>query len=156
VALLTDILPKESKKMELDLRKITLAEGVSVKYLVSRIEVIGYRNIRGLYIEIWRNSLLTYPYVGKCSYDFWGPKQFGPYSSSHGGLTPEMAFDDAMSGITHFDRKEYPNSVVFFVEYDDDHKMVFFDGDGEQVTDEEVGRRRAEYLKSSMEGEITK
>jgi len=133
--------------MLLDIAKMHIPTGTSIKYLVQRIEVVGYRNIRGLFVDIWAYSNSVIPFVGQCSYDFWGPAQFSPYSSSHGGETPELAFHDSMSGITNFDRPEYPNEVVFFVEYNKQHKMVLYDGNGENIAEAEVGRRRSEYLK---------
>jgi len=132
--------------MLLNVDKMYLPKGTSVKYLVSRVEVQGYRNIGELYIDIWYYSNAIIPYAGNCSYEFWGPAQFGPYRSSHGGETPELAFQDAMSGITNFDRPEYPNEVVFFVEYSKQNRMIIYDGNGERVTKNEVAKRRSEYL----------
>lgn len=112
-------------------------------FLVGEFKIDGYRGLNSISIKIWENPNLSKPYIGECEFGFWGPKQASPYSSMHPQNTIEDAFNDALLGLTSFDSKDFPNEVVFFEKHTPSGS-VYYDGNGEEISYDEITKRREE------------
>lgn len=115
-------------------------------FLAGEFKIDDYRGLNSISIKIWESPNLSKPYTGECEYSFWGPKQTGSYSSMHPQATIEDAFNDALSGITSFDSKEFPNEVVFFEKHTP-NGSIYYDGNGQEVSLDEIMKRQEEYNK---------
>ena len=116
-------------------------------FLIGEFKIDRYRGLDSISIKIWENPNLSSRYTGECEYSFWGPKQAGSYMSMHPKDTIEEAFNDALFGLTSFDSKDFPNEVVFFEKHTE-KGSIYFDGNGEEISLEEIKKRRDNYNKT--------
>lgn len=126
--------------------KIRKIDDCSPSFLVGEFKIEGYRGLNSISIKIWENPYLSSPYTGECEYGFWGPKQASPYCSMHPQNTIEEAFNDAFFGLTSFDSKDFPNELVFFEKHTT-NGSIYYDGNGEEVSLDEIMERRKDYQK---------
>lgn len=126
--------------------KIRKIDNYFPSFLAGEFKIDGYRGLTSISIKIWENPNLSKPYTGECEYGFWGPKQAGSYSSMHPQDTIEDAFNDALFGLTSFDSKDFPNEVVFFEKHTT-NGSIYYDGNGEEVSFDEIMKRREKYNK---------
>ncbi len=116
------------------------------RILVGEFNIDSYRGLNSISIRIWEDLNLSSHYVGECEYAFWGPNQVGSYSSMHPQNTIEEAFNDALSGLTSFDSNDFPNEVVFFEKHMQNGN-IYYDGNGNEVSLDEIIKRRNNYNK---------
>lgn len=78
------------------------------------------------------------------SHSFWGPEQVDSYQSNHSFDSIELALNDAIDGLTIFDKETFSDEEVFYVQEDekDKNKLRYFNGNGHEVSPEEFKRRR--------------
>lgn len=126
--------------------KIRKIDDYYPRVLIGEFKIDSYRGLNSISIKIWEDPNLSRHYVGECEYAFWGPKQTGAYSSMHPQNTIEEAFNDALLGLTSFDSKDFPNEVVFFEKHTANGK-IYYDGNGEEVSFDEIMKRRDDYNK---------
>ena len=60
--------------------------------------------------------------------------------------TIEDALKDALFGLTSFDSKDFTNEVVFFEKHTT-NGSIYYDGNGEEVSFDEIMKRREKYNK---------
>ena len=126
--------------------KIQKIDDYFPSFLVGEFKIDGYRGLNSISIKIWENPNLSKPYTGECEFSFWGPKQANSYCSMHPQNTIEEAFNDALFGLTSFDSKEYPNEIVFFEKHTT-NGSIYYDGNGEEVSLNEMIKRRNNFGK---------
>ena len=84
-------------------------------------------------------------YLGLPNYDYWGPDQATPYKSVNPEDSIEDALASAISGITLFDKADFPNDCIFWVKYRGFEPILVMDGNGSEVTWRDANNRRDKY-----------
>jgi len=117
--------------------------------IVATVRVFRGNGPSDLAIEVLKH--LGIPgFEGRCNYSVWGPRQASPYRSVHQHDTIEDAINDALGGIEMFYDSKVPPEVMFWATRG--HRMfsmTYIDGNGDVVPEDEVRRRRDEYLRAN-------
>jgi hypothetical protein len=135
-------------KFAIDWEKVDKLTGKRKDFSISPVVAIfkvGYkRGPEDLLVEVIERS--DGGYCALANYTFWGPGQATPNKSMHVRDTVEAALADALSAITNFDHKDYPDDCVFWVKMEEEPwKLV--DGDGRDVSRGEAEKKRRAYYK---------
>ena len=108
-----------------------------IRRLITTFEISYYRAPKDLKVDVYE-IMFSKQFHGIINYGYWGPNQAGPYKACIGRNSINDALREALLGIISNDSSEYPNDLIFWV--GDSGKI--FDGNGEQITVDEVARRR--------------
>ena len=122
----------------IDFSEMTIFPSVdNSEQLVATYFIDHNRAPSDLKVEVFK-SLKKGLFMGKCNYAFWGPSQFGPYRNVNLYPTIDLAFHSATSGYRLNDSPNHPNDLIFW----ESEIGTYFDGNGIQVTYNEIQERR--------------
>jgi len=120
-------------------------EQISLVVAVVKVDLL--HGPEDLKIEVVKNP--NGKFMGICNYEFWGPNQGDPYSSSEECDSIEDAVEDSLAAIRHHYRKEDPPDLMFWIKSNRWHPVEseYLDGNGHVLTYDEVMERRRKKLR---------